>query len=246
MALAGCTWSPVDQKAKPALVVYAASSLVEPFTQIKDGFQKAHPGTEVNMVFAGSQVLRFQIEQGAPADIFASANQAHMDSLISKGYIDKGQHFASNGLTLIVPKDNPAGIETFADLANASLIVLGSDNVPVGAYTDRLLDLAELRFGKRFKDRVQGQTVSLENNVRLVRSKVEMGEANAAIVYRTEANSPRLKEVPVPEDFNLDIRYTIGRLIRSSQPGRARKFVEYLFSAKGEQYLSSYNFQVDQ
>ena len=190
-------------------LVYAASSLTGPFTEIEDAFEKAVPQVDVRMVFAGSQALRLQIEQGALADVFASANQTHMDALIRGKHIEKSHYFASNELALIVPNNNPAGVETLADLASTSLLVLGSDNVPVGTYTEQLLDRAELELGEGFKARVQDQAVSFENNVRLVRSKVEMGEANAAIVYLTESMSPSLKIVSIPGHLRVPIRYPV-------------------------------------
>tara|TARA_Y100001960_G_scaffold31481_1_gene27464 strand:- start:51859 stop:52653 length:795 start_codon:yes stop_codon:yes gene_type:complete len=244
--LSGCVQPSVDPNTKTELLVYAASSLTGPFTEIEDAFEKAIPQVDVRMVFAGSQALRLQIEQGAPADIFASANQTHMDALIRGKHIEKSHYFASNELALIVPNNNPAGVETFADLASTSLLVLGSDNVPVGTYTEQLLDRAELELGEGFKARVQGQAVSFENNVRLVRSKVEMGEANAAIVYLTESMSPSLKIVSIPGHLRVPIRYPVGALAASSQPLWAKEFIAYLLSTRGKQLLSEHLFQVPQ
>ena len=242
MLATGCRGSRAAIEVKTELIVYAASSLVGAFAELEIGFEEANPGIDVKTTFAGSQVLRFQIEQGGPADIFASANQDHMEALVGGGQITNSLIFAGNDLVVIVPKANPAGIQTFADLGQATLIVLGSENVPVGAYTRQLLDNAEQHFGEPFKKHVEARTVSLENNVRLVRTKVEMGEADAAIVYRSEAFSPRLTMIPIPEKLNARVRYPIGVLARSENPSQARTFIDYLLSTEGVQTLSSHHF----
>jgi len=241
-AATGCAQEQTGGSAKTSLVVYAASSLTDAFRSVKEAFEEANPEIEVRMTFAGSQVLRVQIEQGALADVFASANQHHMNALIEGGHIPSSQPFASNELVLVVPIANPAGIEGFEDLKKASLIVLGSDNAPVGIYTRQVLERAQLALGADFIATVQSHVVSLEHNVRLVRAKVEMGEADAAIVYRTEASSPRLKMVLIPKKMNAQVRYPIGALARSAHTSQARRFLDYVLSNEGQRILHSHDF----
>ena len=243
---ASCIQEQGGDGAKTSLVIYAASSLTETFRSIENAFEEANPEMDVSMTFAGSQVLRFQIEQGAQVDIFASANQDHTEALISGGHMSGSQFFASNELVVIVPTANPADIQHFRDLEKASLIVTGSNNVPVGIYTLQVLERARQHLGEDFVAAVQTQTVSLENNVRLVRAKVEMGEADAAIVYRTEASSHKLKVVAIPEKLNAQVRYHIGALTRSAHAPQAVQFINYVLSADGRQLLHSHGFLVSE
>ncbi len=199
----GCD-SARDQPGRVALTVLAASSLTEAFQDLERDFEAAHPNVDVQLTFAGSQVLRLQIQQGAKVDVFASANESHMQALVATGHLAAPRVFAQNELVLIVPPSNPAGIHTFADLGTASRIVIGSSNVPVGIYTRQVFERAASALGDAFVARVRQQVVSEENNVRLVRAKVELGEADAAVVYRTDAAaSDRVRVVSIPATFNV-------------------------------------------
>ena len=183
-AASGC--GPDAMQPQP-LRVFAASSLTEAFQEMASAFENAYPDTEVVLVFAGSQVLRLQLEQGAQADIFSSADPRHMEALVQEGIVSGHRVLAENELVVIVPPGNPAGIESFAELANAERVVIGTSNVPVGVYAREALRRAETAGGLAgFEAAVMGRVVSEESNVRLVRAKVELGEADAAIVYRTE------------------------------------------------------------
>src|SRR5688572_25564520 len=176
------------------LRVFAASSLTEAFADLKQAFEGSRAGQQVELTFAGSQVLRTQIEQGASADVFASADEAHLQALSQAKLASDSAIFAKNDLVIIVPESNPAQIANLADLARASKIVLGAPNVPVGAYARKLLKSATPTFGTNFEQEVMSRVVSEESNVRLVRAKVELGEVDAAIVYRTDAiTSPKVK-----------------------------------------------------
>ena len=140
-SLSACATDAPDRE---PLRVFAASSLTEAFQEMAAAFEDASPGTEVVLVFAGSQVLRLQIEQGARADIFASADPRHMESLARDGLVTGPRLLAENELVVIVPPGNPAGIEAFADLAGAHRVVIGTPNVPVGAYAREALRRAEV------------------------------------------------------------------------------------------------------
>ncbi|MEM9195781.1 MAG: molybdate ABC transporter substrate-binding protein, partial [Myxococcota bacterium] len=142
---------------------------------------------------------------------------------------------------VIVPEANPARIDAFADLSNASRIVIGSRHVPVGIYTRELLDRAGAARGEDFVARIEPRIVSEENNVRLVRAKVELGEADAAIVYRTDAlASDRVRLVPIPDELQRPIQYFVGRLNPRSE---ARAFVDYLRSRGAQRILRRHGFR---
>lgn len=231
---------------KLELAVFAASSLSEAFRDLEDGFEALHPDVDLKSTFAGSQVLRLQIEQGASASVFASANEGHMQALVDSGYVSRSQAFARNELVVIVPETNPAAIETFADLGKASRIVIGTDNVPVGIYTRQMLERAGAALGEAFLTEVERRIVSEEANVRLVRAKVEMGEADAAVVYRTDAaSSDRVHVVPIPSAFNVRAQYTLGTLANAPHRRAADQFVAYLLSSAGREVLRRHDFLVE-
>ncbi len=228
---------------KVKLSVLAASSLTEAFYDLERGFEAAHPNVDVELTFAGSQVLRLQIEQGALVDVFASADESHMQSLVDSGHITAPQVFAQNELVVIVPLNDPLGIDAFSDLGKASRIVIGTENVPVGIYTRKLLARAASALGDEFVAGVEEHVVSEESNVRLVRAKVEMGEAEAAVVYRTDAAAPdRVRIVPIPSDLNVRARYPIGTGARAADPRQAEQFVTYVRSATGREVLRRRGF----
>ncbi len=240
LLLAGCGGASASG---PTLQVYAASSLTEAFRDLEGSFEEANPGVDVALTFAGSQVLRLQIEQGAPADVFASADPEHMQRLLDAGLAVERATLASNALVVIVPLDNPAGIETFADLPKAERLVVGSDHVPVGRYTRDVLRRASGPLGSQFEADVLASVVSQENNVRQVRAKVELGEADAAIVYRTDAvASERVRMVPVPANLGVRATYPIAVVDQAGQPDLARRWLEFVLSERGQATLRRHGF----
>lgn len=228
------------------LQVFAASSLTEAFEDLARGFEAQHPDVAVQLTFAGSQALRLQIEQGADADVFASADERHMQALIDLGDVATSFVFARNELVVIVPLDDPAGIATFADLPNAGSIVIGAENVPIGAYTRTMLENASAAYGAAFADAVWQRVVSEESNVRLVRAKVELGEADAAIVYLTDAvASDAVRTVAIPFEVNLSSAYYLGRVERSARAEAADLFLDYVRSSAGRAALAARGFVVE-
>ncbi len=231
-----------DAPAPAALQVLAASSLTEGFTALAQAFERAHPGARVALTFAGSQVLRLQIEQGAPADVFASANPAHLDALVAGGQAQAPRTFARNGLVIIVPPGNPAQVHSLADLARAQRLVLGTPEVPVGRYARQVLAKADARLGAGFADRVLARVVSAESNVRLVRAKVAMGEADAALVYRTDAVGAGVTAIPLPDAVNVQARYPQAVLTGARSPALAQQWVDFVGSPAGQAILATHGF----
>ncbi len=240
VALLGCR----SNGGTATLNVYAAASLTDAFVDLEQAFESQHPGTDVSLTLAGSQVLRLQIEQGAAADVFVSANQTHMDALHSAGHAEPSRILAHNELVVIVPLQNPAGLETFADLARAERIVIGSDNVPVGKYTSAMLERAGASLGATFLNQVRGHIVSEEGNVRLVRAKVELGEADAAIVYRTDASSSeRVRAIDIPAQLNIRAAYPIAKLSRAQHPELAAQWMAFVASPAAVAILEKHGFR---
>lgn len=236
----GCGGSGSPDRA--ALSVFAASSLTESFEALETGFERAHPEIDVHLTFAGSQVLRLQIERGAAADVFAAASEAHMHALREQGRVEAPQDFAGNRLVVIVPRDNPAGILRFEDLAKAGTIVIGAQTVPVGVYTRQMLDRVAAS-QPALAERVVAHVVSEESNARLVRAKVELGEADAAVVYRTDADaSDRVRVIEVPEAYAVPARYPIAVVEGAAHAEPARSFVAYVLSESGQRALAEHGF----
>jgi molybdate transport system substrate-binding protein len=236
-----------DLPDREVLNVYAASSLTEAFGDLERGFEAAHPEIEVRLTLAGSQVLRLQIEQGAPADVFASANPDHMQALAEEGLAHDARAFATNDLVLIVPLDDPADIESFEQLPRARRVVIGTENVPVGRYAREVLALASRQMGGDFEERVLSHVVSEESNVRLARAKVELGEADAAIVYRTDAmSSDRVRVVAIPPEMNVRASYVIGMVGSAAEQRQAAVlWVDWVLSQEGRAALRRRGFSVD-
>jgi len=235
LLVAGCPSS-----GPPAEVaVFAASSLTDAFEELARDFEQEHPGVDVRLTFAGSQVLRVQIEQGAAADVFAAADERHLAALVDAGDVRAPRVFADNALTVITPEGSP--VSTFADLPRASRVVVGTEHGPIGTYTRELWRRSREVMGGDFADAVQSSVVSQETNVRLVRAKVELGEADAAVVYRTDV-SDRVREVPVPEALAVRARYPIGLVDRPGASPHAAAFVEYVLGPGGQATLARHRF----
>jgi len=232
-----------DSTARTELSVFAASSLTEAFEDLARDFEDQNPAVAIRLTFAGSQVLRLQLEQGADADLFASANEAHMRALLAAGVIAESHPFAHNRLVVIVPPDNPAGIRSFADLTKAGRLVIGTESVPIGVYTRRVLTNAERQLGEGFASSLRSSVVSEEGNVRLVRAKVELGEADAAFVYRTDARaSGNVRTIAIPPGLNVETSYPIGLLSGAKRAALGAQFMAYVLSRGGQRILVEHGF----
>ncbi|MCL6592370.1 MAG: molybdate ABC transporter substrate-binding protein [Alicyclobacillus sp.] len=227
------------------LNVYAAASLTGAFQELAQVFSQTHPGVKVQFNFAGSQILLTQIQQGAPADVLASADLATMDKAQKGGWVQQPQIFAQNELVLIVPQNNPAGIHTLADLPRAQKVVLGVPDVPVGAYARQVLNKANAIYGKDFSRTVLAHVVSQETDVKQVVSKVELGEADAAFVYRTDVEgqaAEMVHEISLPAAVNVTATYPLAVVVHAPHPDLAAQFVSFVCSPKGQEVLQSFGF----
>jgi len=228
------------------LIVFAASSLTDVFNDLERGFEAKNADVDVALSYGGSQVLKLQISEGAPSDVFASADEAHMKALVDAGLAQPSQVFAQNELVVVVPQDNPAKIHDLKDLKLARRLVIGAASVPVGAYTRELLARAGKSYGAAFEKEVLSHVVSEESNVRLVRTKVELGEADAAVVYRTDAvSSKQVVVVPIAPDLNVRASYPIALLTKAPQPELAKRWLAFVLSTEGRAALAAHGFLVE-
>jgi len=226
------------------LRVYAASSLRDAFSELGREFERTHDGVAVVFNFAGTQELRTQIEHGARADVFASADVAHANALLESRRILAPVSFARNEPVLVVSSSAGAVIRSFADLPLAERLVVGTPEVPIGRYTLQILERANGVLGAEFGSRVAGRVASRELNVRQVLAKVSLGEADAGIVYRTDALAAagKVRVVTIPPDLNVLAEYPISVVTDAEEPELAVEWVNLVRSETGRRALLAAGF----
>jgi molybdate transport system substrate-binding protein len=234
------------------LTVFAAASLTDAFNEIGAEFKKANPGVDIKFNYAASTALRTQIEQGAKADIFASADQIQMDNAKKAGVIQGNDPlFVKNKLVVIYPTANPGRIMTIQDLAKPGVkFVLTDANVPIGAYARQALEKmsADPMFGADFRQKVLANLRSEEANVRAVVTKVQLGEADAGIVYASDVTPSVTKDVQsilIPDQFNTIAAYPIAVVRDAPNKAAAEAFIAFVRSPQGQEVLKRNNFIVD-
>jgi molybdate transport system substrate-binding protein len=234
--------------AQKTLTVYAAASLTDAFNDLGKQFEQRHPGTQVIFNFAGSQQLVAQMQEGAAADVFASADSIWMGVAVDSGLIADPVPFARNLLVVIVPKSNPGRVDKLQDLARSGTkVVLAADAVPVGRYSRTALrNMSGVAgFPADFVRRVLANVVSNETSVKGVVAKVQLGEADAGMVYRSDVTPPVarvVKTIAIPDSLNVLASYPIGVLTQSRMSDLAHQFLDLVVSSEGQTVLQRYNF----
>jgi molybdate transport system substrate-binding protein len=227
------------------LHVSAASSLTESFGAIAEKFKASHPGAEVELNFAGSQILRTQIEQGAPVDVFASADVAQMEPLEKAAVVRASRVFAHNDL-VAVASTKSGKVKGLGDLARPGIrIVVAGETVPVGRYTTQLVGKMSTAglWGEGFQARFGANVVSRETNVRAVLAKVSLGEADAGVVYRTDVGAAAgVTALEIPSKCNVIATYPIAVVARTESADLAEAFVELVTGADGQAILREHGF----
>jgi|tagenome__1003787_1003787.scaffolds.fasta_scaffold20739472_2 molybdate transport system substrate-binding protein len=219
------------------LNVFAAASLTEAFTQLAQTYQSDHPGWTVKLNFAGSDQLAAQIEQGVPADVYAAASPKYPEELQAKDLLGDTTDFATNSLILIVPPSNPAHVTSVDDLTKGAKLVVGDPAVPVGSYTETVLE----NLGISDSDL---NIVSKEQDVKSVLSKVELGEADAGFVYVTDALSAgdKVKQLKLPAAAQAPAVYPIGIVSSSKQTQAAQQWIDLVTGPDGQKVLQDLAF----
>lgn len=229
LAVAGCTGT--ADPGPREVTVLAAASLTEALTDVAAAYEDATPGARVRLAFDGSQRLASQVIDGAPADVFASADGEQMGRVLDAGLVEHTPApFAHNELVIAVAPGNPHDIDEVADLRAPHLaVVLAADEVPAGAYTAQLLAHAG----------VDLTPLSRETNVRAVAARVAMGEADAGIVYHSDvvAADGEIEGVDIPADQNVPVSYEIAALRDAPNPEGAAAFVDFVQSRGAQQFL---------
>ena len=250
-ATATSTPSATAARVEGQLTVFAAASLTDTFKQMSDAIQKANPGTTITLNFAGSPTLRTQLAQGARADVFASADQANMQGAQQDGSIaGEPRVFAQNRLVLIVPASGSTSPTQIQDLAKSGLkLVLAQKDVPVGNYARQAFQkmAQDPAFGAGFDTKVLANVVSEETDVKQVVAKVQLGEADAGIVYSTDVTPSvrsQVKMISIPDQFNVIAQYPIAVVKGAPNSTGAQQFVNYVLSPAGQSALKDNGFIV--
>ena len=259
LALAACsggtgsqasTTGPTTAPASAAAVeldILAAASLKGALEEAKSAYETANPGTTLVLSTDSSAALETKIEQGAPADVFLSADTTNPQKLVDGGFASGAAvAFAGNKLTVIVPTDNPAGIESPADLAEPGVKVIGAgEAVPITKYAKQLLaNLAkESGYPAGFEAAYTANVVSMEENVKAVVAKIELGQGDAAIVYVTDAAaSSKVKAIDIPPTANVPATYAGVVVKASANEAAASAFLTWLAGADGQAILAEFGF----
>jgi molybdenum ABC transporter, periplasmic molybdate-binding protein len=230
------------------LHVFAAASLTESFGVIQQNYHKQHPNITISYNFNGSQALEQQIANGAPCDIFASADQSNMQKAATAHLVAASTIFAKNKLVVIVPANNPGHVSTLKDLARPGLkLVMGAPAVPIGKYGLQILDKlgAAPEYGTAYEKSVKANVVSQEENVKAVVQKVQLGEADAGIVYITDVAPQERSQVAmitIPDQYNVIATYPIALTQSTTQNQQAQDFINYVRSSAGQAVLATYHF----
>jgi molybdate transport system substrate-binding protein len=215
--------------------VFAAASLQETFSRLKKQFETTHPAVTVTPNFGASSALAQQINQGAPADVFASASQTNMDQVVQAGAASSSKAFAKNAMEIAVPPANPAGITSENDLAKPGVkVALCQVQVPCGTVAAKVFSTADITV----------TPVSQEADVKAVLTKVQLGEVDAGVVYVTDvkAAGDKVKGIEIASDVNASTSYPIAALTRAPNPDAAAAFVAYVLSPDGQTVLRAGGF----
>lgn len=244
--LGGCSSGLTEDSAVAPreITVFAAASLTDAFSELAEVYQAQNEGVQVVFNFAGSSQLATQLNEGIAADVFASANAAQMQAAVDGGRIAAGTErvFVSNRLTIVVPADNPAGINALEDLAQPGVqLILAVEGVPVRQYTDEIVAAMPADFQEQFYNNL----VSEEDNVRQVAAKVALGEADAGVVYTSDVTpdiADKVQQIDIPDAQNVIATYPIAPLADAPQPELAHGFIDFVLSAEGQRILSRWGF----
>ncbi|MEO7261595.1 MAG: molybdate ABC transporter substrate-binding protein [Jatrophihabitantaceae bacterium] len=217
------------------VTVFAAASLTESFTAIAKKFEVAHPGLRVKLNFGASSALALQINQGAPADVFASASVKNMTQVITTNAVTASTNFARNVMQIAVPPANPAAVTGIADLATPGVkVALCQSQVPCGATAQKVFDKAKITV----------KAVTLEQDVKSTLIKVETNEVDAAVVYVTDvrAAGAKVKGIQIPDALNASTEYPIAVLREARNQAAAQAFTDYVLSGASQDVLAAAGF----
>ncbi len=243
--IGGCTQvTSSRENVQEELMIFAAASMTDGVSEIVKKYQSEHPEIHIVTNFAGSKTLRSQIENGAQPDLFISANEKHYKALMEEKLVDPGALLLTNSMVVAVSNESNTDIQALEDLIKPCQIVLAEEGVPAGDYARRILQNYADANETKFASQVMAQVVSEETNVRQVLMKVAMGEADAALVYRTDvtdAVKDQVRVIDIDDVYNVIGSYYICTLPQSSSEDKA--LYTYILGAQGDEILTKYGFK---
>jgi molybdate transport system substrate-binding protein len=236
------------EKQGGTLTILAASSLTDAFGELGNTFEEQNQGVEVKQTFGASSDLLAQIQQGAPADVFASAAEEEMNTAVKDGLVPrKPEVFVKNREVIMVPKDNPANINSLDDMAKPDTkLVLAAKDVPAADYAIEILGKANKEYGPDFEQDVLSNVVSREVDVRASVNRVVVGDADATFGYASDYTPDirdKVKVIKIPPEQNIIATYPIAALKDAKAPELAKKWVDLVTSEEGEKVLEKWNFE---
>jgi molybdate transport system substrate-binding protein len=240
------TAAPTAPPANITLKILAPSSLTDAAKDITATYEAAHPGVKLAVEFGHTPTQRLQLTQGATGDVFITASQKDMNDAVADQSVASGQPkvFAKNQLVVVLPAKNSADLQKLEDLAKPGVRVLVAVvDTPIGKVTLDLLDKVEKQIGAGYKTKVVANVVSNEAGVKPIVSKIKLGEADAGIVYVTDAvSAPELKTIAIPPELNMIMQLNVAPLAKAAQPEQAAAFTAYLMSPEGQATLKKWGF----
>ena len=228
--------------------MFAASSLTDAFGELAKTFEEENPGTEVRMSFESSSTLLTQIRHGAPADVFASAAEEEINAASDDGLVAGAPEvFVRNREVVMVPRENPANIESIRDLAEPGVrLVLAEEGVPAADYAEQILVKADAEYASGFRKDVLSNVVSREADVRASVNRVALGDADATFGYASDYTPDirdRVEVIRIPEALNIVATYPIAALRDAENPELARAWIELVLSEEGQRVLEKWGFE---
>lgn len=238
----------MEAAAKKGLIAFVAANATDPFNDTIKMFEEKHPQVNLDATYAGTQVLRTQLEQGAKADLFLSADITHIEAVKKEGLISEFYPVSQTHEVIVVPKNNPAGIHSLQDLGSKKTkLIIGTDSVPIGRYTRMVFEKANQGYGQQFSKNVNSHVVSLETNVKQVLQKVSMGEADAGVVYRTDVTASfadKVQVVEIPPEYNVEAINYIAVPKDASNPELGKELMDFMLSPDGQAIFAKYKYEI--
>lgn len=243
--VSGFTWvnghqnkTGTSARSSVTLTAFVAANATKPFNTLIREFEQRHPGVRVTASYAGTQILQTQLQQGAPDDIFLSADRSHIQQIEREGLVRRYEKVSNDKEVVVVPRANPAGIHFFQDLGSKPVqLIIGVSSVPIGQYTREIFQRADRAYGPDFSQKAMGHVVSMETNVKQILQKVAMGDGQAGIVYVTDVTPSYRGEVhmiPIPASLNLIASNYVAVPTAAPHPQLAREFVAFMLSKQGQ------------
>lgn len=249
IVIAGVSLSTQPSAGKTEVTVFAAASLKAAFTEMAKDYEANHTNIKLNFNFDGSANLKTQLLNGATADVFASADYKNLNAVATADLIDNStiQTFVKNRLVVIVPSANTAGVTSLSDLTKSGIkIVIGDTSVPIGNYTRTFMKSITNSSSEYtdFQTMVMDNVVSQESSVNNIVTKVSLGEADAGIVYTTDAAGAGslVTQIEIADAYNVIAVYPMGELVSTAHPTEASGFIGYVMSPDGQSVMAKYGF----